>query len=132
MEWMLKFPNTHSNHRPIILVSDSEQKRFYLKGRRLRFEAMWLKDKSCADVVKNSWESFLGLSPVRNFTKKIDLCQENLRVWNQVTFGNVCSTLVKKLKELNRAKEMGLYQSNPSCIFQLHDDDIQALKLKRK
>lgn len=92
---------------------------------------MWIKDKSCENVVKDSWESFLGLSPVRNFTKNIDLCHENLRVWNRVTFGNVCSTLVKKLKELNRAKETGLYQSNPSCIFQ-HRDDIQALKIKRK
>ena len=63
--------------------------------------------------------------------KKIDLYQVNLRVWNCGTFGHVRITLEKKLKELHRAKKMGLYNSNPDCILQLRDD-IQALKLKEE
>ena len=90
VDWMLKFPTTRVHHleafysdrRPILLVSNFKQKRFYQKGRPFRFEAMWLKDKSCENVIKTSWESSLGTSPVINFLKKIDLCQENLRVWN--------------------------------------------------
>nr|POE98551.1 hypothetical protein CFP56_46459 [Quercus suber] len=33
----------------------SEFKRFYRKGRPFQFEAMWLKDSTCEEVVKNSW-----------------------------------------------------------------------------
>ena len=78
---------------------------------------MWLKDKSCENVIKTSWESLLGTSLVANFSKKIDLCQVNLRVWNCGTFGHVRIALEKKLKELHRAEEMGLYNSNPNCIL---------------
>ena len=52
-------------------------------------------------------------------------------MWNRETFGHVRITLEKKLKELHKAEEMGLYNSNPDCILQLHDD-IQALKLKEE
>lgn len=48
-----------------------------------------------------------------------------------MAFRHVHSTLVKRLKELNRAEEMGFYQSNPNYIFQLCDD-IQALKTKEE
>jgi len=77
---------------------------------------MWLKDKSCEAVIKISWEIPLDSSPVANFSKKIDLCQINLRVWNRNTFGHARITLDKKLRELHRAEEMGLYSINPDGI----------------
>ena len=54
VEWILKFPSSrihhleafHSNHKPILLYTDSEFKCFYKKGRQFRFEAMWIKDNS--------------------------------------------------------------------------------------
>ena len=62
VDWLLRFPTSrihhlecfHSDHRPILLILDVEQKRFYRKGCPFRFEAIWLKDKSCEDVVKHS------------------------------------------------------------------------------
>lgn len=62
VDWILRFSTTqihhleafHSDHRPIILISDSEQKRFYRKGRPFRFEAMSLQDNTCEEVVVNS------------------------------------------------------------------------------
>ena len=62
VEWILKFPSSqihhleafHSNHKPILLYTDSEFKRFYIKGCPFRFEAMWIKDNSCEGIIKDS------------------------------------------------------------------------------
>ncbi|KAL4652403.1 hypothetical protein ACB092_01G230800 [Castanea dentata] len=124
MDWLLKFPTTrvhhleafHSDHRPLLLASDSESRRFYRKGCPFRLEAMWLKDKSCETVIKTSWETPLGSSPVANLSKKIDICKINLHKWNRNTFGHVQANLEKKLNDLHRAEEMGLYSTNPDCI----------------
>jgi len=77
-----RFPTTcvhhleafHFDHRPIILVFDSQLKRFYRKGRLFRLEVMWLKDKSCENIIKNLWVSLLEPSPVRVLTKKNSIC----------------------------------------------------------
>ena len=104
VEWILHFTTCrilhldvfHSDHKPILLISDFEQKRFYRKGRPFCFEAMWLKDKSCEEVVKNSWQEVRDPSRVCMVTKKFINCQDNLRIWNRDAFGHVRLSLAKK------------------------------------
>ena len=135
IDWILRFPTSrihhldafHSDHKPIILISDSEDKRFYRKGRPFRFEAMWLKDKTCEEVIKEPWSGCLGLAPLRMVPIKLTTCQDNLLRWNREVFGHVRLTLAKKLKELTKAEEADLYRSNPAHIYQLRDE-IQVLK----
>ena len=63
VDWILKYPTSrihhldafHSDHKPILLSPDPEQNRFYKKGRPFRFEAMWLRDRSCEEVIRDSW-----------------------------------------------------------------------------
>lgn len=63
VDWMLRFPVAHihhldafhSNNKPLLLCADFEFIRFYKKGRPFRFEAMWLKDNSCEEVIRESW-----------------------------------------------------------------------------
>ena len=82
VDWILRFPTTrvhhleafHSDHRPIILVSDSQFKRFYRKGQLFRFKVMWLKDKSCENIIKDLWVSLHESSPVRVLAKKNSIC----------------------------------------------------------
>ena len=139
VEWILRFPTSHihhlecfhSNHRLLLLISDVEQKRFYKKGRHFRFEAMWLKDKSCEDVVKQSWVDLNDSNPVRILLKKITSYQENLSTWNRVTFGHVRNTLAKKLKDLSHTEEDGLYNTNPNQIEMLQTK-INLLKIKEE
>ena len=65
VEWILRFltarihhlDDFHSDHKPLLLCSDFEFKRFYRKGRPFCFEAMWLKYNSCEGVIWESWES---------------------------------------------------------------------------
>ena len=139
VEWMLRFTTCrihhldafHSDHKPIFLISDSEQKRFYRKGRPFRFEAMWLKDNSCEEMVKNPWQEVSDPSPICMVTKQIINCQDNLRIWNRDTFGHVRLSLAKKLKELKGVEERGLYRSDPTHVHQLRVD-IQALMSKEE
>ena len=62
IEWILRFPGSrihhldafHSDHKPILLCSNYELKRFFRKGRPFRFEAMWLKDNYCDKVIREA------------------------------------------------------------------------------
>ena len=90
IDWILQFPTSrihhldafHSDHKPILLCSDSKLKRFYRKGRPFHFKAMYLKDNSCEGVVKDSWRDCLVVGLAWSFMKKIFACQHNLREWN--------------------------------------------------
>ena len=122
MDWFLRFPTSRihhlecfdSDHKPILLISDAEQKRFYRKGHSFRFEAMWVKDKNCGEVVKDSWASLDDTNPIRNLLRKITSYQDNLQTWNRVIFGHVRATLAKKLKDLSFAEKAGLYSTDPA------------------
>ena len=97
VDWILQFPSScihhldafHSDHKPLLLCSDSEFNRFYKKGRPFRFEAMWLKEISCETVIQESWGIVQHVATAREFIQKIDVCQENLKEWNKKTFGHV-------------------------------------------
>lgn len=63
IEWILRFPSSrihhldafHFDHKPLIFCSDSEFNCFYKKGRPFRFEAIWLKDSSYEEVIREAW-----------------------------------------------------------------------------
>ena len=139
VDWFLRFPTSrinhlecfHSDHGPILLISDAEHKRFYKKRCPFRFEAMWMKEKSCEDVIKNSWVDVANTDLVSVLLKKLTSYQDNLRIWNRETFGQVRTTLVRKLKELNFAEEAGLYRTDPSHMKKLRDD-ISVLKVREE
>lgn len=86
IEWILQFPTTrilhlnafHSDHKSLLLAIDSELKHFYRKGRPFRFESMWLKERSCEEVVQNAWGVPIGTDSIWRFHEKILNCQDNL------------------------------------------------------
>ena len=139
VDWFLRFPTSRihhleclpSDHRPILLISNDEHKRFYKKGCPFRFEAIWIKEKSCEDVIKNSWVDVVDNDLVSVLLKKLTSCQDNLRIWNRETFGQVRTTLARKLKELSFAEEAGLYRTDPSRMKKLCDD-ILVLKIREE
>ena len=101
VDWILSFPSSrihhldafHMDHKPILLCLDPEINHFYRKGRPFRFEAIWLKDESCEEVVRKSWGNNQVASSTKGFNKKIISCQENLKLWNRDTFGHVQNSL---------------------------------------
>ena len=135
IDWILRFLATrihhleafHSNHKPLLLVSDSELKHFYRRGRPFRFQSMWLKDNSIEAVVQDSQGNQTVTDSIWRFNDKIQAYQDNLKVWNKNTFEHVRNSLTKKLKELKVAEENGCYRTNPKMIYKLRGD-IQSLK----
>ena len=97
IEWILRILATrihhleafHSDHKPLVLCSDSEFKLSYRKGRPFHFEAMWLKDSTCEEVIKKSWGDCMASSEVWGFNRKILGCQEDMIEWNKKFFGHV-------------------------------------------
>ena len=121
----------HSDHKPLLLCLDSEFKRFYRKGRPFRFEAMWLKDSTCENVIKKSWGDRMTSSKVWGFNRRILGCQQDLLEWNKKFFGHIQNTLARKLRELNHAEEAGCYGMDPGRIYKLRDE-IQKLKIREE
>nr|POF23049.1 hypothetical protein CFP56_15531 [Quercus suber] len=65
--------------------------------KRFFFEAMWVRDGGCREVIESVWGPSQA-NPNECFTDKITKCQAQLWLWNQTTFGNV-NTRLKRLKE---------------------------------
>ncbi|XP_050248612.1 uncharacterized protein LOC126695855 [Quercus robur] len=139
VDWMLRFPTSrihhldalHSNHKPIHLCTDSEFKQFYRRGRPFRFEVMCIKDGSCERVIQDSWDLARLASLVWGFNKKIGSVQDSLQAWNKNSFGQVYTSLAKKLRELKAMEESGGYVSNPSRV-QMLCTEIERLKSKEE
>ena len=115
----------------MLFRSDSELKRFYRKGRRFRFEAMWLKDISCEGVVKDSWGDDSVRGSAWGFNRKIFACQDNLREWNRKSFGHVRNLLQRKLADLKSLEESDGYRQQ-SIWLQALRMEIQQLKTKEE
>ena len=139
IEWILRFPSSrilhlnafHSEHKPLLLATDSELKRFYRKGWPFRFESMWLKERSCEEVVQKAWGGPTGTDSVWRFNEKILNCQDNLKEWNRKTFDHIRNSLTTKMQELKEAEENGSYITNPELIYNLRGN-IQSLKNKEE
>lgn len=83
IEWILCFPTIrvhhldyfHSDHKLVFLGLDSKVNWFYRKGSSFRFEAIWLKDSSCENVIQTSWKKSEWSGLVGNFYQNILSCQ---------------------------------------------------------
>jgi hypothetical protein len=64
-EWCARFPGArvinedhrHSDHRPIILEFEEDRNLVVKSGgpRPFRFEAAWMEEDSCREVIRNAW-----------------------------------------------------------------------------
>lgn len=78
-----------SDHLPLYLQTN---KRVYVpKAKRFRFENVWIREKECLTVVKNSWESAAS----GEIMEKIRLCCLKLEEWG----GGLSSEYQGQIKE---------------------------------
>ncbi|XP_075645895.1 uncharacterized protein LOC142617056 [Castanea sativa] len=107
VDWVIKSPqaklfhrtSSASDHNPLVL-NLIRKKLKPVQTKIFRFEAMWLKDSSCEDVVNSAWEE--GLHMGTEFP--IESCLENfhakLKVWNKNYFGHVGKNITRLQKHL--------------------------------
>ena len=54
-----------------------------------RFEAMWVSDSDCREVISKVWHYTPDGTPMFKATKKLQRCKKRLKAWDQDHFGNV-------------------------------------------
>ena len=77
------------DHKPLWLASDDVNTSFYRAQKPIRFEAMWLKDDHCEDVVHSPWDRCLEGDAIGKVLAKVADCQTQLKLWDKSTFGNI-------------------------------------------
>jgi len=107
MDWVIKFTQAKLFHRtssafdhnPLVL-NLMRKKLKPVQTKIFKFEAIWLKDSSCEDVVNSAWEEGLHLG----IEFPIESCKENFRakleVWNKNYIGHVGKNIARIQKHL--------------------------------
>ena len=112
MEWLNRFPSARLYH----LASSASDHCYLMLRMNLRvrqrktttlfhFEAMWLKDGKCGDIVKKSWAKGELMDRGNTFSSCMDRCREALTKWNRQVFGHVGKKLAK-VQELLQTLEV--------------------------
>ncbi|KAK3230032.1 hypothetical protein Dsin_001913 [Dipteronia sinensis] len=102
-EWKAVFPNAKvvhlgynfSDHIPILLKLDYEDKREWVKGcRGFRFEHFWLKDDDCEDIVKEVWAEYGMVNSIEGLRGKLAWCAAKLEAWSKFKFGSLQKKII--------------------------------------
>ncbi|KAM6569318.1 hypothetical protein CsatB_017303 [Cannabis sativa] len=88
-----------SHHCSIQLVLDVEKRT--VSQKQFRFENLWLCEPACLQLVKDTWELFLGFSVI----EKIIYCGEKLLVWGKDYIRNFRERIQACKTEMRRWKE---------------------------
>ncbi|KAK9988680.1 hypothetical protein SO802_028919 [Lithocarpus litseifolius] len=102
-EWLDKFPTGRvkhlncftSDHQPILLSLDANGEHQKWHRKLFRFEAMWVSDSGCHEVITRAWDCTPDGTPMFATTSKLKRCKQSLKVWSRDHFGNVKNSIQK-------------------------------------
>ncbi|XP_045088915.1 uncharacterized protein [Aegilops tauschii subsp. strangulata] len=107
--WREKFPDftvvngapRHSDHRPVIVWTQGADRSWKGGDRGFRFEARWLQEEGCEDVIREAWEQSWGRRDggVAHALREV---AGKLRTWDREVVGAVEGRLKKAKAELER------------------------------
>ena len=124
--WSELYPEARVYHRS---MSISDQCLLYLTlknihprkpiKKRFQFEAMWMREEGCKEVVEGPWDPYRG-GLGYNIMDRLKRCQVSLQGWNWSAFGNVNKVLKQKQERLQFLEGLNY----------LHEkaDEIQGLR----
>lgn len=101
MEWRIAYPTAEaialpaigSDYNPILLSLFPKTGR---KPREFKYEAYWLEDEDCRQLVKRSWEASKG----KNMADKLHLVAVQLATWSKRRFPNARKRIEELKNEL--------------------------------
>nr|POF16853.1 hypothetical protein CFP56_17421 [Quercus suber] len=111
--WKSQFPGASVQHLPMS-TSDHSMIAVHLptlKSRHkrhqppFRFEAMWLRDSRCAEVVEEAWMEGLYKPDGAQITNCLDSCRAHLSAWNKLEFGHVKRQIERLEKSLHHLEQ---------------------------
>nr|POE54766.1 hypothetical protein CFP56_46064 [Quercus suber] len=123
MTWKSLFQNTvvqhvptfASDHSMLIVNLPSIRRRQPKPQHPFRFEAMWLRDPHCAEVVQEAWMEGLYKTEGTPITNCLNSCQACLTSWNKLEFGHVSRQIARL--ELEVAKRLITTHKNTLTEF---------------
>ncbi|XP_015954143.1 uncharacterized protein LOC127747488 [Arachis duranensis] len=84
-----------SNHRPILLITEEEQKTI---KRRFRFQEKWCKEEEVGRIVRERWKEAVQGSLMFQLFSKLKRCRHHLVEWQRSKGGN-------SLQQINYLKQ---------------------------
>ena len=107
MDWLDRFlsekifhrTSSVSDHCPMVLQLE-KSKKVKRYGKTFRFEAIWLKDSSCEEIVNSACEEASTTGSNFPMVKCLDNCCIKLEMWNKSVFGQVGNNLTRLPKHL--------------------------------
>lgn len=97
----------HSDHRPVIISLEGGAGQGRANGgpRTFKFEASWLKEEQCADVVMEAWEAGSAWGEGR-VVDKLKSVAHSLHSWNVNVLGDLEKRIKKLKKDLERCRRL--------------------------
>ena len=113
-EWLTRFPTSRvkhlncftSDHRSLLLSLDGDSEYQRWRRKPFLFEAMWISDPKCKEVVARAWDCAPNGTPMFMVTIKLKRCKKRLKSWSRVHFGNVKQQIKQAKDQLWHAKEV--------------------------
>jgi hypothetical protein len=91
-----------SDHKPLLLTMADTYDSHIRYHKSFKFEASWLEDRECLDVIKEAWElgadGGVGMQSTR---LRLAQCQTSLVRWSTRKYGDVEKRLKEKTKQLD-------------------------------
>jgi hypothetical protein len=131
IEWRYIYPAVkiingeprHSDHRPLILDTNCTPVPTPSFDHVFRFEAAWLQEDSCAQLVRDAWnDTFDGFSSAADRIRKVAV---KLQDWNRNVLGDLQKRIKKTRKDLNRCLKDTISQES------IHREHVLRFKLER-
>jgi hypothetical protein len=116
----------HSDHRPIII--DLEDSSNIAVGRRgphpFRFEALWLEEENCKEVMRNAWEREV-LGKGGSVNEAIKGLAADLTDWSKTSLGQLEKRIAHTKKELEVCRRRALTEEV------VHNEHMLRYRLKK-
>nr|POF20769.1 hypothetical protein CFP56_73574 [Quercus suber] len=111
-------PTSASDHSMLVVILSSIRCRRPKFHAPFRFEAMWLRDPRCAEVVQDAWMEGLYKTEGTQITNCLDSCRDRLTSWNKLEFGHVGRQITRLEQELQALDHQP--QQNLERIQEVH------------
>ncbi|GAV85133.1 hypothetical protein CFOL_v3_28571 [Cephalotus follicularis] len=85
-----------SDHCPVLLSLDANPTMKQGRRRVTRFEAMWVKDMKCEEIMKESWHKGRDRPGAYGIITKIQRCRDNLSKWSRESVGSITNPIREK------------------------------------
>ena len=134
MDWRIKFATfqvvngdpRHSDHRLVIISTERRAERGVQGSKPFFFEASWLEEEKCAEVVMEGWEQGMdeGPSPVEQLVGRV---ASNLSCWspNVLGAGRSGGKKIKKELELCRWRSLSEEGVTREAVLRFQLDKVE-------